>query len=318
MLDLFERYIYDVIRKFPTLNSPTKLDFGPARIIVLDLAAVAPTGSAAANRQTEMMYMLARHLLARNFFLQPDLRCTTCRRRCASITACGSRRSMECVKRLDYDEWHRTEGSPQVRAQAELDVREGRKHNIQLGFCSQSLRDMGEGSSRRRPPGASFCAAGDEKEAEEIIDRFNLSEASAAIVRYGLNGPGPRGAPFLAILQADGAKYEQKLVNTLGPIELWALSTTPGDTGLRNRLYERVGFSEALRRLAKIFPTGSALKEIERRKAERLRRGELEARAQAGVIDELAGELIDGRGIGLKLRPYESGGEEDPLAIAAE
>lgn len=38
------------------------------------------------------------------------------------------------------------------------------------------------------------------------------------------------------------------LVNSLGPIELWALSTTPGDTGLRNRLYDRVGFSEGLRR----------------------------------------------------------------------
>ena len=73
-----------------------------------------------------------------------------------------------------------------------------------------------------------------------------------------------------------------------------------------------------MRRLAKVFPTGSALNEIERRKAERLRHGELEARAQAGVIDELAGELLDGRGIGLKLRPYKSGGEEDPLAIAAE
>ena len=39
---------------------------------MLDLPAVAPTGSATANRQTEMMYMLGRHILARNFFLQPD------------------------------------------------------------------------------------------------------------------------------------------------------------------------------------------------------------------------------------------------------
>ena len=69
---LFERYIYDAIRKFPTLNSPTKLDFGSARVIVLDLQEVAPTGSAASNRQTEMMYLLARHILARNFFLKPD------------------------------------------------------------------------------------------------------------------------------------------------------------------------------------------------------------------------------------------------------
>jgi hypothetical protein len=29
-----------------------------------------------------------------------------------------------------------------VRAQAELDVREGRKHSVQLGFASQRLSDM--------------------------------------------------------------------------------------------------------------------------------------------------------------------------------
>jgi hypothetical protein len=69
---IFERYIADLIRRFPTLNAPTRLDFGPARIIVLDLQYVAPTGSAAANRQTEMMYLLARHILARNFFLHPE------------------------------------------------------------------------------------------------------------------------------------------------------------------------------------------------------------------------------------------------------
>src|SRR5208283_5222498 len=51
---LFERYIYDVIKRYPTLNRPTKLDFGPARVIVMDLASVAPTGSAQSNRQTEM------------------------------------------------------------------------------------------------------------------------------------------------------------------------------------------------------------------------------------------------------------------------
>ncbi|WP_158803503.1 ATP-binding protein [Acidisoma sp. L85] len=310
---LFERYIFDVIRKYPTLNSPTRLDFGPARIIVLDLAAVAPTGSAAANRQTEMMYMLARHLLARNFFLHPDY-AQYVPELVRDYHRLRFQEVMESVKRLDYDEWHRTEGSPQVRAQAELDVREGRKHNIQLGFASQRLKDMGDGITSQAT-GRFILRAGDEKEAEEIIARFNLSEASAGVVRYGLNGPGPAGAPFLAVFSADGAKYEQMLVNSLGPIELWALSTTPGDTALRNRLYDRVGFSEGLRRLAKVFPRGSALKEIERRKADRLTRGELETKAELGVIDELAGELINGTGMGMKLRDQEV---EEPALLAAE
>jgi len=33
---------------------------------------VAPTGSATSNRQAEMMYLLWRHILGRNFFLRPD------------------------------------------------------------------------------------------------------------------------------------------------------------------------------------------------------------------------------------------------------
>ncbi len=306
--ELFERYLYDVIRKYPILNKPTRLDFGSARIIVIDLAEVAPTGSAAANRQTEMMYLLARHILARNFFLKPDY-LQHVPQRVREYHRGRFQEIYEMVKRLDYDEWHRTEGSPQVRSQAELDAREGPKHNVQLGFSSQRLRDMGE-TIVSQSTGRFVLRVGDEKEAEEVITRFNLSEASAGVVRYGLNGPGPDGAPFLAIIQVDAAKYEQKLVNSLGPVELWALSTTPGDTGLRNRLYDSVGFSEALRRLSKIFPSGSALKEIERRKSERLRRGEQDSRAQAGVIDELAAELLDGRGIGLKLRPYEGALEE--------
>ena len=62
---------------------------------------------------------------------------------------------------------------------------------------------------------------------------------------------------------------------------------------------------EARRRLARVFSVGSAKKEIERRKAERMRRGDEEGRAMQGVIDELAHELIDGTGLGIVLRRAE-------------
>jgi len=312
--ETFMRYLRDVIRKYPTLNAPTKLDFGSARIIVMDLQEVAPTGSAAANRQTEIMYLLGRHILGRNFFLKPDyLKHVPPAYR--DYHRDRFRDTYESVKRLDYDEWHRTQESPQIRAQASLDIREGRKHNVQLGFSSQRLKDMGD-ELISQSTGRFVLRAGDEKEAEEIIARFNLSDASARIVRYSLNGPGPNGAPFLAVLQVGNDHFEVKLVNSLGPIELWALSTTPGDTSLRNRLYERIGSSEALRRLAQVFPQGSALKEIERRKDERLRQGARDNGLQAGVVDDLAQELINGTGVGLKLRDAVQA--DEPMAQAAE
>jgi intracellular multiplication protein IcmB len=305
---IFERYISDTIRRYPTLNAPTQLDFGPARIIVLDLQYVAPTGSAAANRQTEMMYLLARHILARNFFLHPEYLAYVPDR----VKAFHSKRFLEIyetVKRVDYDEWHRTQGSALVRAQAELDVREGRKHNVQLGFASQRLSDMGDGIIAQST-GRFVLGADDQRERDEIIKRFGLNDASAKIVRNRLTGPRRDGAPFLAIMRAEQAHYEQFLINSLGPVELWALSTTPSDTSLRNRLYDRVGFSEGLRRLSKVFPNGSAMEEIERRTKARLRKGDAADRVEAGVVDELTSELIEGRGLGLVLRPYEP----DPVA----
>jgi intracellular multiplication protein IcmB len=160
--------------------------------------------------------------------------------------------------------------------------------------------------------------AGDQREVEEIVERFGLSSASAKIVRYKLTGPKRTGAPFLAVLTTEGGvQYEQLLVNSLGPVELWALSTTPGDTNLRNRLYAKVGFSEGLRRLSKVFPDGSALDEIERRTKARLKKGDAQDRVEAGVVDELADELIRGHGLGLVLRPYEQN-DDRGLASAAE
>lgn len=312
---VFERYIADLIRRFPTLNAPTQLDFGPARIIVLDLQYVAPTGSAAANRQTEMMYLLARHILARNFFLHPEYVVHVPER----VRAYHKRRFTEVyetVKRVDYDEWHRTQGSDLVRAQAELDVREGRKHNVQLGFASQRLSDMGDGVIAQST-GRFVLGADDQRERDAIIERFGLTEASAKIVRNRLTGPRREGAPFLAIFRAEQAHYEQFLVNSLGPIELWALSTTPSDTSLRNRLYDRIGFGEGLRRLSKVFPSGSAADEVERRMKDRIKKGDSADRVEAGVVDELADELIRGHGLGLVLRPHEEPAPA-PLAMAAE
>ena len=100
--ELFTRYVTDLVKRHPTLNHPTKLDFGPARVIVMDLAAVAPTGSAQSNRQAEMMYMLGRHILARNFFLHPEY-AEHVPEAVRPYHLARFTEIKETVKRLDYD-----------------------------------------------------------------------------------------------------------------------------------------------------------------------------------------------------------------------
>jgi intracellular multiplication protein IcmB len=102
------------------------------------------------------------------------------------------------------------------------------------------------------------------------------------------------------VAEVNGIKYEQMLVLTVGPVELWALSTTPEDVALRGRMYESLGIGEALRRLAAGFPAGTAAVEVRRRKEARMKRDPHAdgAEVEAGVVDGLADELWRGVGLG--------------------
>ena len=102
----------------------------------------------------------------------------------------------------------------------------------------------------------------------------------------------PPGAPFLAVLSLKEGKHEHLLINTLGPTEIWAFSTTAEDAALRGRLYAILGPVEARRRLSRRFPGGSAKGEIERRLAVAMERGRSEEGAQEGVVEELVKELV--------------------------
>ena len=56
----------------PLLSQVTKFDLGEARVVSLDLDEVAKSGGDAADRQTAVMYMLARYILARHYYLTED------------------------------------------------------------------------------------------------------------------------------------------------------------------------------------------------------------------------------------------------------
>lgn len=114
--------------------------------------------------------------------------------------------------------------------------------------------------------------------------------------------------------------YEVQLVNILGPIELWGFSSTPEDTALSSRLFKAVSPQMALRFLAAVFPGGSAVSEITRRRKQRINETGLSAEeAEVGVIDDLAQEILDGRGIAVGVYDrVRSMDQDSDIPIAAE
>jgi intracellular multiplication protein IcmB len=292
VISAFERMITSAIRELPILASVTQFDLTNTRVCSLDLMDVAPQGDEVADRQTAIMYMLARHALVRSWWLGVDA-VQFMPERYREYHETRLQEVVESPKRLCYDEFHRTSGSKSVRGQVIRDVREGRKRGVQIILASQLLDDFDQDMIDLATGVWVLGSAISEQAVENVRARFGLSETARNIMRYKLTGPKASGAPALFVLGSNEGRYEQFLINTLGPIELWAFSTSAEDVAIRNRLYLRLGAGRARQMLAVAFPGGSARNEIKRRimmKSEK--EGESRAAMTGAIVDEIVEELV--------------------------
>lgn len=291
VIHAFERMISSAIKEYGILSSITKFDVANARVCSLDLGDVCPQGDETADKQTAIMYMMARQTLIKNWWIGEDL-LKFFPEKYLDYHKARVKEVKETPKRICYDEFHRTSKSTEVRAQVIRDVREGRKWGVQIILASQLLADFSDDMIDLATGVWILGAAASEVATVKAAEVFGLSETSTWIMKHRLTGPTAAGAPGLMVLATNEGKYEQFLMNTLGPIELWALSTSAEDVVLRNQLYERLGAVKARKVLAINFPGGSCRKEISRRVTIYTEKGELEKAKVPSVIQEIAEELI--------------------------
>ena len=262
------RSLLDAIDAYVILKEPTQFDLGDAQIVSLDLDEVAPRGGSTADRQSAVMYMLARHVLGSRFFLMPaDVQLMPEEYQGHHATRIEAIR--EDPKRLCYDEAHRVTGNTSVAGQLQADMttmaRESRKWNLSIGLYTQSIDDIPKIITDELATTVVILGSGTEKSIENLTQRFGLNGACRyALSRLGK--PGKAGANLVALFRTGSGMSQLVLSLTIGPQSLWAFSTTTEDVAIRNNLYQHLGPSEALRRLAARFPGGSAKSEVERRR----------------------------------------------------
>ena len=275
---------------WPVLFGPTVFDLRNARIAAVDLSALSPQGSPENDKQTAVMYLMARYALTRDWWTGEEM-LGAVPEKYRAYHAVRVREVSEAPKTAVFDEFHRTLAAEAVRAQVDRDAREARKQRVKLILASQEFEDF-EGGLTRRASGYWVLGGGAEKtEYERLKSLFGLGEAALEAVEYRLTGPGRNGAPALHILKDEGGRREQVLVNTVGPRELWALNTAPRDVALRKRVQERLGAAASRAALARMFPAGSAKERLDADIAELERRGLDKDAAEAGVVEKLAGEV---------------------------
>jgi intracellular multiplication protein IcmB len=284
--------ISSAIREYPILSRITSFDLGDARVVSLDLDEVAKSGGEAADRQTAVMYMLARYILARHYYLTEDnvSDFPSAYRDYHKLRIAEIR---DDPKRIVFDEFHRTSKASAVRDQVIVDMREGRKWKVQIALLSQSVEDFD-------PVMVEFATsiyimdAGPAQAIEKSAKIFGLSHTAQVALRTRVHGPREGGATFLAQFATKSGINTQLLTSTLGPIELWAFSTTAEDANIRNKLYKRLNPAEARRLLATLFPSGSITKVVEKRlnMLKEKEVGIITEDAALSIIDQLLEEIL--------------------------
>lgn len=292
IINAFARMLSSAIREYPILSRVSAFDLGEARIVSLDLDEVAKTGGEAADRQTAIMYMLARYIMARHYYITDDML-----KDIPPLYEEYHRKRIldtrEDPKRIVFDEFHRTSKAKAVRDQVIVDMREGRKWRVQVALISQSLDDF-DPTMIEFATSIFIMDAGPKQAIENATKTFGLSDTAKLALETRVHGPRPGGATFLAQFATKYGVNTQLITSTIGPIELWAFNTTAEDARIRNALYERIGASEARKTLATMFPTGSAAKVVEERMLRvKEATGIITEEKEIGVINEIIEEIYN-------------------------
>lgn len=272
---------------YPILSDRTKFDLGDARIVSLDLNEVAITGTAAADRQSAIMYMMATRILVADFaFSEEDI--PRCPERYRAHFAKVVARSNRVPKRFCADEFHRTSKSISAREGVLVLIREGRKWRLETILASQLLNDFDENMINLATTILILGCGNDG--AEETARTFGLGDAGRAHLMHSLKGPGPGGSNFIGVFQTKDAKHTALLTLSLSPMELWAYNTTAVDRNVRDALYKVLPVMDALSLLSHVFPRGSVQDEIDRKVNMRVAKGYAES--SADPISEIVDELV--------------------------
>lgn len=263
LLDKAARAIINATQQYPLLANVTRKDLDNARVIVIDLQSVISSASDSGLQFAGMMYLYARHLGARNYFLDVDEINTIVRPQYKEYQNRRVREIQQTPKILTYDEWHNVKRVKAVLSLNEKETRETRKFRIYLNFVTQYMTDYPQAILDGI---TTMMVVGQASSTQNAFAQktLGLSDTDLDILETGLDRLGRiwawfklRDGPVTAVLN-----------NAVGPLETWCYTTDDKDSPLRNELEHLIGETEAVVMLSSEFPTGSAAAYLDRRSHE--------------------------------------------------
>lgn len=259
--------VESAVNRYPLFSNETRLDIGDARIVAIDLESVvekSPNSDADKQKNT-LMFLTARDLFVRKVSgsieeldemelpHDPEVNGLYKQHWAKVFGEVTTIRKRFCI-----DEFHITGSSLPMVNQIKQDVRHGRKWGFEMILASQLVEDF---SNLIDMASNVFVLKSDTEQSLQDMQRIlGISEATQDSVRRYVNGPSANGSTILLGRRTKNGDSWLLLRNKIGPVRLWALTTTFEDMRIRDALYSHTGSVDlALEILAQRFPTGTAV-----------------------------------------------------------
>lgn len=285
ILDVFTRNIQTAQSEYELISGVTRFEVGNARVMSIDLEEfVTGSDSEEGRRRAAMMFLFARRLGAKNYFLRWDEIKDLVPDRYVDFQQQRVKGLEESIKFLEYDEAHYASGIPAMSRRMQEDLRVGRKYKCITMMASQLLQDF---------PRAAvdncytyfILGAGTDTSLDELQTTFGLTASETAAIKKDCNEPGR----LFGLFKTVKGTTSQILYTTAGPFTRWAYSSSKDDALLRTELTNLMDgdYLTALKMLSKAFPSGSARDEMDR-----YRRARTDAAGGESIITVFAQKVL--------------------------
>lgn len=262
ILNVFTRNIQTAQSEYELIADVTRFEISSARVVSIDLEEVV-TGSDSeeGKRRAAMMFLFARRLGAKNYFLRWDEIGSIVPERYREYQQARVKALEESMKYLEYDEVHYASGIPSMAKRMQEDLRVGRKYKCVTMMSSQLLQDFPR-SAVDNCYTYFILGAGTEASLGELETTFGLTPSEVSAIKTDCTGPGR----LFALFKTVKGTTSQVLYTTAGSFARWAYSTSKDDAMLRTELSNLLDgdYLGALKMLAKAYPAGTARDEMER------------------------------------------------------
>lgn len=253
IIDIFVRNVSAALSSYEILTGYTKFNLGAARAVAIDLQeVVGTTTSEEGRRRSGLMFLLARRIGARNYFLKWDDVEKYCPERYSLYQRRRIEKLWETMKFLQYDECHYFSGIESVVRLVSSDLRTGRKFNLVSAMFSQLLGDFSESLIDNT---YIFLIMGmGDTSPKKVKEVFQLSDDEMMAIQRHCVRPGTLFARF----KTSAGMLSQVLKVVASPYEKWAFTTQGKDQTLRSALEKNMAFDQVLDLLVDRFPSGTA------------------------------------------------------------